>query len=84
VLAKKPWHPTHWLHPYVGLGAVVTPVIDSYLYAGVAASGGAYFWVLDWLAVQVELNDNLVFGTGAGAGKLVNEFGATAGLVVGF
>jgi hypothetical protein len=84
VLAKKPWHPAHWVTPYVGLGPIVTPVIGSYLYAGVAVAGGAYFWVTDWLAVQVEANNNLVFGTGDGAGKIVNEFGGTVGLVVGF
>lgn len=77
LLAKKPFHLTDTVHPYLGLGPtfVLAFADGTSVHYGLATVAGSYLWLAKHIGLLAELNYNLVYEDGA-----VHEVGAAAGL----
>ncbi len=71
---KKPFHPTHWLAPYVGVGPLLAVVLEprARLWWGATTTVGAYVWLGERIGLDVELDYNIaVFRRAVGHDLLV-------------
>ncbi len=82
LLFKKPFHLTHWFHPFIGIGPALVPAFleeGNSVHGGGASTIGAYFWLTSDLALLAEFNYNLIYDKG-----LVHELGGSFGALLGW
>jgi hypothetical protein len=82
LLAKKPFHASKAIHPFVGLGPTVVPSFGedgtSVHFGGVVVAG-AHFWIAPHWALLAEVEYGLVYEHG-----IVHELGMSAGVAFGW
>lgn len=63
LLLIKPFHLTRRVHPFIGAGGTLVPVVEPHgvvLNAGLATAAGAHVWILNDVALTFEFNYNLL------------------------
>ena len=82
VVLKKPFHVSHIVDPYIGLGPSLTIGLGEEKFAapGGIASAGVYLWARERMGVMLEVDYAVVYELG----DIVHEAEGTAGAVLRF